>query len=388
MMTKPDAKKIEQKFKNIFGTVLTNVAPASNYRGETQNNRAILQKLTCNDGEQYTLVSAEAIRSRLREMLRDDSNVKLNRSRVINPYATGQKAPKRKRGKDGEGDEAEPEQKDQITVKFEALPDRKQFADDLLFGFLMIDDKKKAELKENNGEKQGDSILRVNYAVSLDPFPRYNTYTMHQSPKASDDSAYKNAKKSALIEREVHVTAFQFPFGLNLNDLRHTPDWKDASPEDKKEKMRWVALLLRAICELNGVAGNHARTMYPFAPVSIVMRLTTRRAPEFDLYGFKPKQNGNDGESQAELIESLRLGELSPSDFYIGGRIVKVNPALKAALAERKKRDLQSSANGESKEPHSDPEIGHLINVNLFDTSRAAIEAVIVAADLDEKEVG
>lgn len=252
----------------------------------------------------------------------------------------------------------------------------------------MIDDKKRAELKKIRGEKQGDSILRVNYAVSLDPFPRYNTHTMHQSPKASKDSAYGNAANSALIEREVHVTAFQFPFGLNLNDLRHIPDWEKSTPEDRKEKMRWVALLLRAIGELNGVAGNHARTMYPFAPVSIVMRLTTRRAPEFDLYGFKPKQNGHEGESQAELIESLRVGELSPSDFYIGGRIVKVNTALKAALAERKKRDLQPSADVESKKPHSDPEIGHLINVNLFDTSRAAIEAVIVAADLDEKDGG
>src|SRR5438128_7115164 len=96
----------------------------------------------------------------------------------------------------------------------------------------MIDDKKKAELQKRNGEKQGDSILRVNYAMSVDPFPSYNTYTMHQSPLASSDSAYKNAGRSALIEREVHVTAFQYPFGLNLNDLRKFRGWEEIT--DKK----------------------------------------------------------------------------------------------------------------------------------------------------------
>lgn len=97
----------ERKLKNIFGTVLTNVAPASNYRGETQNNRAILQKLTCRDGEQYTLVSAEAIRSRLREMLRDDSKVELNRSRVINPNVDKVKTTKQK-SDDSEAERTEP----------------------------------------------------------------------------------------------------------------------------------------------------------------------------------------------------------------------------------------------------------------------------------------
>lgn len=362
----------EGKLQNIFGTVLTNVAPASNYRGETQNNRTVLQKLSFPNDEQYTLVSAEAIRSRLREMLRDDlPKDKLNRSRVINPKAMVQK-PK------GAGEE---EEKDQITVKFEKLPDRNEFADDLLFGFLMIDDRKKKEVRE----KQGDSILRVNYAVSLEPFPRYNTYTMHQSPKASKDSAYQNAKKSALIEREVHVTAFQFPFGLNLNDLRYLPDWDTSSEESKKEKKRWVALLLRAIGELNGVAGNHARTMYPFAPVSIVMRLTTRRAPEFDIYGFRSKPNGGRDESQQELIEMLKKGLLPPDQFYIGGKIVRENPELSVALA-KKKGSLTQDAGAPSDGAGADVALGLLSEANLFETAKDAIEAIIAKAELDSDD--
>jgi CRISPR-associated protein Cst2 len=374
--------KNEEKFKNIFGSVLTNVAPASNYRGETQNNRAVLQKLTKPDGEQYSLVSAEAIRSRLREMLSDDSKVELNRSRVINPI-------KEKKAKKT-GEDKDEEQTDQITVRFSDLPNRNKFADDLIFGFLMIDGDKKAELLERGGEKQGDSILRVNYAVSLDPFPRYNFHTMHQSPLASADSAYQNSAKSALIEREVQVTAFQYPFGLNLNDLRHirgweelkstkkngdkqwkTRTWEQLEGEEKKEKKRWVALLLRAIGELNGVAGNHARTMYPFAPVSIVMRVTHRRAPEFDIYGFKPKRHGSPDESHNELVEALKKGEFpDPAEFYIGGRIVKDNDWLRG--------EFEKLNNGSSQTADK--------SVHVYATAREAIEAVIAAAGLDSND--
>lgn len=388
-MATKEGKKSE-KFKNVFGSVLTNVAPASNYRGETQNVRAVLQKLTKSDGEQYTLVSAEAIRSRLREMLRDDSKIELNRKRVINPT-------KEKKTKETGADQDE-EKKDQITVEFRDLPNRNKFADDLLFGFLMIDKDKKAALLERGGEKQGDSILRVNYAVSLDPFPRYNFHTMHQSPLASTDSAYKNAEKSALIEREVHVTAFQYPFGLNLNDLRHIRGWEEVKGVDerkgkkedaqkwksrtweelddsqKKERKRWVAVLLRAIGELNGVAGNHARTMYPFAPVSIVMRLTHRRAPEFDIYGFKPTRGGRDesrDESHKELIEALKNGEFpDPGEFYIGGRIVKDNEWLQAIFEQKK------DGSGEPREK----------SVHVYATARETIEAVIADAGLDALE--
>jgi len=369
----------QEKFKNIFGSVLTNVAPASNYRGETQNNRAVLQKLTVSDGEQHTLVSAEAIRSRLREMLRDESGIKLNRSRVINPETTA----KRQKKTQTDDSETEEERKDQLTVEFADLPNRNEYADDLLFGFLMIDKDRKADLQKRNGEKQGDSILRVNYAMSLDPFPSYNTYTMHQSPVASPNSAYQNAGKSALIEREVHVTAFQYPFGLNLNDLRHvrgwekdkkddekyvTRHWEELSDEEKTEKKRWVALLLRTIGELDGVAGNHARTMYPFAPVSIVLRLTHRRAPEFDIYGFRPRRNGAPDESHRELIEALRNGEFpEPSEFYFGGRIVKDNDWLKSIFEQTR----EGSPAPEAK------------SVHVYATAREAIEGVVGDAGLD-----
>ena len=32
--------------KNLFGTVLTYTAPSANYRGESAENRAVIQKIT------------------------------------------------------------------------------------------------------------------------------------------------------------------------------------------------------------------------------------------------------------------------------------------------------------------------------------------------------
>jgi CRISPR-associated protein Cst2 len=326
-----------KKRNNIFGTVLTDRMPSSNYRGDTEDNRSVLQKLRYPDGA-HTVFSAEAIRSRLREMLREDG-LNCNRTRLKN-----QKEP---------------------TVHYEKFPNARNYADDKLFGFLA--------LSKEEAEFQGDSVLRINYAVSLDPFPQRSSLTMHQSPKI-EGGAFKNAGGSALIYREVHVSAYQYPFGMNLNDLEcKDKDGKD-NPEQTKKWKKWAAHLLRAISELNGVAGNHARTMFPFGPASIVLRLTARRTPDFDLYGFKPDLN----ESQHELLEGLADGRLPKDEFYIGGRIVREHSELKELL-ENKSDSAQpatSEANPESK----------LKSIRVFNTSEAAIEALIKDASLEAEE--
>ena len=48
--------------KNLFATVLTYPAPSSNYRGESEENRTMLQKIT-KGGKDYTIVSPEAMRN-------------------------------------------------------------------------------------------------------------------------------------------------------------------------------------------------------------------------------------------------------------------------------------------------------------------------------------
>lgn len=318
----------EKVRNNIFGTVLTDVMPASNYRGDTEDNRSVLQKLRYPDGD-HTVFSAEAIRGRLREMLREDG-LKSNRSRLKN-----QKEP---------------------TVHYEKFPNAKEYADDKLFGFLALSKEEK--------EFQGDTVLRVNYAVSLDPFPLRARQTMHQSPKI-EGGAFKNAGGAALIYREVHVSAYQYPFGLNINDLVA----KD-NEELTKEWKRWAAFLLKAIGELNGVAGNHARTMFPFGPVSIVMRLTGRRTPDFDLYGFRSDAN----ENQRELLEGLEDGRLPREEFYIGGRIAREHSELKKLLVNDSEVQTDQSA-----------ESSKLTGVKAFKTAEAAIEKLIEDAGLVTK---
>lgn len=319
--------KQEKARNNVFGTVLTDVMPASNYRGDIEDNRSVLQKLRYADGD-HTVFSAEAIRSRLREMLRED-NMPVNRTRV--------------------------KSQKEITVRYEKFPDPNNYADDKLFGFLVLS-------KEKEGKEfQGDTVLHVNYAVSLDPFPQRSRQTMHQSPTVI--GGYTS--NVAIIYREVHVSAYQYPFGMNLNDL----DGKD-NPKQTKQWKEWGATLFRAIGELNGVAGNHARTMFPFGPVSIVMRLTARRTPDFDLYGFKTEPS----ESQRELLEGLADGRLPKEEFYIGGRIAREHAELKELLTNE---DAQS--NGEQL-PVND---NKLRGVKVFKTAEAAIEALIKDSGLE-----
>ena len=54
--------------KNLFATVLTYAAPSSNYRGESEENRTIIQKVTKGDHE-YAVISPESMRNALREIL-------------------------------------------------------------------------------------------------------------------------------------------------------------------------------------------------------------------------------------------------------------------------------------------------------------------------------
>jgi CRISPR-associated protein Cst2 len=294
----------------------------------------------------------------------------------------------------------------ELMVKYEEYPNPTKWADDKLFGFLAVnkrkeiedaeaalkkagedlkktkDDAERAKLQGKLGELesklaklreypafQGDSILRVNYAVSLDPF-KHNS-TMHQSPMIT--GAFSNADSSAIIQREVHVTAYQYPFGLNLNDLSLGAVEGD-NGEQTKLWRKWTAVLLRAIGELNGVAGNHARTMYPFAPVSIILRLTARRTPDFDLYGY----GSNPQESQRELLEGLKSGRLPGDEFYLGGRIVRENQELNQLLNSNQGEQAAPDAQAGSEEK------GGIKAIKIFASPVEAIEALIKDAGLNE----
>jgi CRISPR-associated protein Cst2 len=226
--------------KNLFATVLTYPAPSSNYRGESEENRTVLQKIA-KGKQEYTVISPESMRNALREML-IKAGIPSNRQRLHD--------------------------QDQLAVEFKEFPNAEKYVDDFLFGFMVADND---AIKKHKGQPpKRDSVLRMNMAVALTPY-RFDA-TFHQSPLNAGASTWKNSSTSALLHREVAHTAYQYPFALAYSDCKAKPDWTKA--------------LLAAIAQLSDVAGGHARSYFEMAPKSIVARLTPNLVAGYNTYGF------------------------------------------------------------------------------------------------------
>ena len=285
---------------HLFATILTYPAPTANYRGESELNRAVIQKIT--DGRlEYPIISPEAMRNALRETLAG-YGLPANRTRLHD--------------------------EEQLAVTFEDYPDPERFADDFFFGYLVAASGKKRteikkDLKKAGRDPDGfmfkrDSVVRMNLAKGLEPYRHGTVFT--QSPKYGPDNPWKVGDKqggtnSSLLHRETADTAFQFPLALNLNDCREAPaDWNRG--------------LLKALGELNGVAGNHARSYYEFAPASLVLRLTDSLVAGYETYAFRiPQQvDGEKPHTLPKLVpELLREDGMfdEPSEFRLAGQVVR-----------------------------------------------------------------
>lgn len=288
--------------KNLFGTILTYTAPSANYRGESAENRAVIQKINIGRFE-YAFISPESIRNALRETL----------------YILGLPC-NRKRLDDEE----------QLAVCFQDYPDDSRFADDFFMGWMVAAsgkdrEKIKKELKAKGRDPEAftfkrDSILRMNMAVALEPY-RYDT-VFTQSPMDATDKevkGHKNDSSSNLLLRETTVTAFQYPFALNLSDCATHLDW--------------TRTMIKAMGQLNGVAGNHARSYYEMAPASLVLRITSQLVAGYDTYGFTI----SDGRHQlAEVIDGLLAGDYPSDEFFLGGRLIKDMDEQTQRALERK----------------------------------------------------
>lgn len=274
--------------KNLFATVLTHAAPSSNYRGESELNRTVLQKITKRGkdgvGFEYPVISPESMRNALREILAK-AGLPMNRKRLHN--------------------------EEQLAVEFKAFPNAQEYADDFLFGFMVADG---AAIKANKKlPAKRDSLLRMNMAVALLPY-RFDA-TLHQSPLNAGESTWKNAASSALLYREVAYTAFQYPFALCLQDCAANP-----------LGVEWTKALLSSIGELADVAGGHARAYFEMAPRSIVARLTPSLVGGYDSYGF------NELGSFPELSR-ISDRDLPGNEFWIGGALVReMDPADRKRL--------------------------------------------------------
>ena len=267
---------------NLFATVLTYPAPAGNYRGESEENRTILQKIA-KEGQKYAVISPESMRNAMREtlILMDQPN---NRTRIHDA--------------------------DQLAVEFKEYPNANKYADDFLFGYMVAKTEDAKKMKKATLPPKRDSILRCNMAVALSPY-KYDA-VFHQSPlnvktKNNDKTFWNNASTSALLHREVTHTAFQYPFALAQRDCQKKPEWTRA--------------LLNAIAQLNNVAGGHARAYYEFAPRSVFARLTPKLVAGYKTYGF---------DKEGSFSELNRIGkrddedcDLPGDEFWLGGEIVR-----------------------------------------------------------------
>ena len=299
---------------NLFATVLTYPAPTANYRGESEQNRTVIQKIT--DGRlEYPIISPEAMRNALREILAS-YGLPCNRSRLHD--------------------------EEQLAVKFAEYPDPETYIDDFFFGYLVAagpaDRKKILEELKKNGRKsfqfKRDSILRMNLAKGIEPY-RYNS-VFTQSPKNSADSPWQNADDSALLHRETVQTAFQYPFALNLNECKGATFRK--STAEKETQAVGLEYLLKAIGELSGVAGNHARSYYEMAPASIVIRWSESLVAGYNTYGFTKEG------SFPEVTDGIQQGDYPGNEFFIGGKIVKDMPEENVQTLKTKNVTLDRSA--------------------------------------------
>lgn len=276
--------------QHLFATIVTSTAVAANNRGEGDGSTlSTLQKIT-RGNDQYTTVSAEAIRWGLREYLQNFYPESTNRT--FDP------------------------DKDLYNFKNESF-NPKDFIDDDLFGFM--DAKKGSDNKDSTAKRRG--ALEVSRAVSLDPFWGDIAFGSKGGAKG----------KTSIHSTEVHCTAYQYTIAL--------------TPESLQDASR-ALLVLDAIGAVRHVGGNHARFLYDFRPESIVIRITDDPSPWImDVF----KRVG-DAVGCPRLVRLVEVGDVKADEILVGGEIadtrhakqlealgVQVYRSVKEAIATAKK---------------------------------------------------
>lgn len=259
--------------QHLFATIVTSTAVAANNRGEGDGSTlSTLQKIT-RGNEQYTTVSAEAIRWGLREYLQNLNSEGVKVNRTFHP-----------------DDDEYVLAGEQENKKDKSLPvyDAQKYVDDDLFGYMNA--KKGEDNKDATKKRRG--ALEVSRAISIDPY--------------WGDIAFgsKGGKKdnTSIHSSEMHCTAYQYTVAL--------------TPETLKDPKR-AALMLDAIGAVRHVGGNHARFLYDFRPESIVIRVTQDPSP-WIMDSFKRM---GDTVGCPKLLRLVEVGDVAPSELIVAGEI-------------------------------------------------------------------
>jgi CRISPR-associated protein Cst2 len=248
--------------QHLFVTIVTPTAIAANNRGEGDGSTlATLQKIT-RGSDQYTTVSAEAIRWGMREYFQNSDEESTNRT--FDPDT------------------------DKYTFKGDGKFDPDKFIDDDLFGYM---DAKKNSSNENATTKRRGAF-EVSRAMSLDPYWGDTAFGSKGGEKG----------KTSIHSTELHCTAYQYTVAL--------------TPESLKDSGR-ALLALDAISAVRHVGGNHSRFLYDFRPESIVIRITEDPSP-WIMDCFKRV-----GESVGcpRLVRLVEVGDIKADELIVAGEI-------------------------------------------------------------------
>lgn len=248
--------------QHLFATIVTATAVAANNRGEGDGSTlSTLQKIT-RGSDQYTTVSAEAIRWGLREYFQNNNEEATNRT--FNPDT------------------------DKYSFKDERFS-AQDYIDDDLFGYM--DAKKGSDNKDATTKRRG--ALEISRAISLDPYWGDVAFGSKGGEKG----------KTSIHSTEVHCTAYQYTIAL--------------TPESLKDPAR-ALLALDAIAAVRHVGGNHARFLYDFHPESIVIRVTDDPSP-WIMDSFKRM---GDTIGCPKLLRLVEVGDVAADEVIVAGEIV------------------------------------------------------------------
>ena len=248
---------------------MTYAAPSANHHNKGDDTNKTLQTIS-KQGRDYAIISPYAIRDALRRILHEEG-LPCNRKR-----ANSSGAPQ---------------------VEYQSFPNAEEYADDFLFGFCVTDTT--AIANNPNLPPKRDSIFRNNMAVGLSS--NINVH-LQIAPRNTDNSPWNNISETTPIYRQVSYTAYQYPFALSRSECIVKSDWTKA--------------LIKAIGELSEVGGGKGISYFQMSPRSIIARLTPRRVPGYDTYGFN--EDGNFTE-----LNRLMNRELPGEEFWLGGEIVR-----------------------------------------------------------------
>lgn len=250
----------------IFITIVTPTAVAANNRGEGDGSTlSTLQKIT-RGNDQYTTVSADAIRWAYREYFQNLIYDEVNRTF-----------------------EFDPKKNDEVYKFKNESFNPEQYIDDDLFGFM---DAKKDKNNENATTKRR-GVLEVSRAISLDPYWGDIVFGSKGGEKG----------KTSIHNTEVHCTAYQYTLALTPGSLK----------DPKRAK-----LLLDAIPATKHVGGNHARFLYEFRPESIVIRVTNDPSP----WIMNCFERVGESVGCSRLVRLVDVNDISASELIVAGEIV------------------------------------------------------------------